>query len=225
MTEEGNGSNGFIIKAILVGIIVVASISIANISAIVTKILFWVLGITISIVVLLVVVIILRYIKRKTKFSTSLTLGIRNESAAPNQVDQYPEIGIIEVVSLPQWVDISEKDSQREINELNEKHLLATESLIRGCMNIQLPFGLHLTWTQNRCKITFLTTATNKNTTNHHLLMERIIQLEDYLKTNFPEIKTKSYITKCNPMVDILIKEKETFPISPLKHSFSWILC
>ena len=144
MAEEGNGSNGFIIIAIIVGIIVIASISIANLSALVTKILNWIFGITIAIIVLLVLVIILRYVKRKIRFSTSLTLGIRSESAEPNQVDQLPEIGIIEVVSLPQWADISEKDSQGEINELNEKQLQATESFIRGCMNIQLPFGLSL---------------------------------------------------------------------------------
>ena len=142
MAEEGNGSNGFIIIAIIVGIIVVASFSIVNISAIVTKILNWILGIVIAIVILLVVFIILRYVKRKTRFSTNLTLGIRIDSTNHSQIEQLPEIGIIEVVSLPQWADISEKDSQGEINELNEKQLQATESFIRGCMNIQLPFGL-----------------------------------------------------------------------------------
>ena len=166
MAEEGNGSNGFIIIAIIVGIIVIASISIANISIIISKILNWILGITIAIIVLVVLVIILRYVKRKTRFSTNLTLGIRNESADPDQVDQLPEIGIIEVISLPQWADISEKDSQGEINELNEKQLQATESFIRGCMNIQLPFGLLLTWIQTKCKITFWTAATNKHSTD-----------------------------------------------------------
>ncbi|MCE7743826.1 MAG: ATP-binding protein [Candidatus Heimdallarchaeota archaeon] len=214
MTEEGNGSNGFIIIAIIMGIIVVASISIANISAVVTKVLNWILGIVIVIVVLLITAIILRYIKRNMRFTTDLTLGIRIELVDPNQIDQLPEIGIIEVVSLPQWADISEKDSQGEINELNEKQLQATESFIRGCMNIQLPFGLLLTWTQTRCKITFWTAATSKNSTDHHLLKERIVQLEDYLKTNFPEIKTKSFLTKSNPIVDLLIKEKETHKVA-----------
>lgn len=130
MAEEGNGSNGFIIIAILVRIIVVSSINIANISAIVTKILYWILGITISIIVLLVVFIILRYVKKKTRFSTSLTLGIRNESVSPNQDNQSERFRIKVLTPKKANLEISrnilkeEEDSQKT----NKKQVVKKKS-------------------------------------------------------------------------------------------------
>jgi len=199
VSEDGKGSDGFIFIAIILFIVVVGSLGFIQLSSIIQTIVFWFIIIFIILIVGVVTAWFLYKIKKTRHYTTNAKLPLRED-----QPNESLLLGVVEIISLPQWADVSEITSQGEIDDLNVKQFRATEDLLRNCMSSHLPFGLLITWSDNRIKIQFWTSALEGEETNSELIQERLAQLDDYLKTNFQEIQTKCYFTTTNLLIHSL---------------------
>jgi len=202
MSNDGKGSDGFIFIAIIVFIVVVVSLGFTQISSIIQTIVFWFFIVLIVISIALVTVWFLYKIKKTKRKTTKAKLPLHED-----QPNESLLLGVVEITSLPQWADVSEITSQGEIDDLNIKQFRATEDLLRNCMSCQLPFGMLTTWSDNRIKIQFWTSALDGEESNSELIQERLAQLDDYLKTNFQEIQTKCFFTTSNLLIHSLPQE------------------
>ncbi|NHK32226.1 MAG: ATP-binding protein [Asgard group archaeon] len=199
--SEDKSSDGFFIITILIVLVFVIPLVFARFSDILKTILFWFLGIFLTAIFLVIILWLLFRLRRKRRFHTSAKLELFS-----NNKEQNLQLGVIEILSLPQWCDISEVKTQSEIEELNIKQFQATEVLMRNCISSQLPFGMMLLWSENKSKIFFWTSALDKQSTNKSLLICTLEQLDDYLKTSFHDIQTKCYLSSENPLQFLLPK-------------------
>jgi len=205
LSEESRGSDSFFIIAIIIIIVVIISFNVSTATNIITTIINWILGIIITIIILVLVFFLYKRIKRKKKLNTSVNIPIdyqKNETSISRK--ESNQIGIVEIISLPNWADVSGVDSSSEMVESNFRQLQATESFIRNCLNIGLPFGMILSYDQSKSNISFWASAIGKSSTNDEILNERILQLNDFLHTNFPGITTKCYLISSNPIDEIV---------------------
>jgi len=206
VSEEGRGSDGFIFIAIILLIVVVISLGFTKISEVIQSVVTWFVVIFIVVIVVIVIGWLYYKLKRTQRLTTNAQLSLTGISENEQDTNNSLLLGVVEVTSLPQWSDVSEITSQTEIDDLNAKQFRATEDLMRNCMSSQLPFGMLISWVDNRIKIYFWTSALEGEETNSELIQEKLAQLDDYLKTNFQEIQTKSYFTSSNLLINSLPK-------------------
>ena len=207
MPEE-KGSDGYFIIALIFFFVLIFSVTAFKVTNVLMSFVRWLFGLIIAFALLSLGIWLLNKFYRKMKFQTSAQLPLTREG---NDISRNNELqlGLIEITALPRWADVSESNSLNELEELNLKHLTATESLIRNCMNSQLPFGFLIQWLDRIPKYFFWVSALKGEKTATDLLSKRLEQLDAYLKTSFPEMQTKCTISSHNPLKFIISPEPE----------------
>ncbi len=205
MVEEKNGDTFFIVFIIIV-IIAFATFGISKLAITISKIIGWVVGITLTLAILSFLVYLFISKKRKLRLTISASISID-----PNLSSNDLLIAILEVTSLPAWADISGEDYHTKGLEAAQQQLAATENFIRNCMNAMLPFGMALLYAIEKNKILFWTSAISGNRTDKRMLEDRITQLRDFFETSFPDARTKISFTNYNPIAEAIDSNSNHF--------------
>ncbi|MBN1330671.1 MAG: ATP-binding protein [Candidatus Heimdallarchaeota archaeon] len=197
MSEE-KGSDGFVIIAILFVIVLFLSVAVAKVTSILKTIVILLVVIIITGIILLIAIWFIIRNQRKKKFQTNLFIEL-SPSSNITSIEQKLLLGVIKLTSLPKWGDVTETSTLSELEDSHYKHLQATESFIRKCMNSHLPFGMMLLWQNGSPSFSFWTSAIENHQTNKKLLTTRLEQLFDYLTITFKDLQAQTYLTSNNP--------------------------